>query len=123
MPDVPPAATSVAGAAAAALVLGPLVPWPDVFNATDPVARAEAAPAGKKAPYRIIVEDETGDPDSYRSVRLAHRDTVDYDPDNPNTFDRNTVMCLANCFIHRHDLTRHFQLVEVWNALHGEVFT
>lgn len=29
----------------AALVLGPLVPWPDVFNATDPVARAEAAPA------------------------------------------------------------------------------
>ncbi|HNP56470.1 MAG TPA: hypothetical protein PK331_04685 [Gordonia sp. (in: high G+C Gram-positive bacteria)] len=71
----------------------------------------------------FIVEDETGDPDSYRSVRLAHRDTVDYDPDNPNTFDRNTVMCLANCFIHRHDLTRHFQLVEVWNALHGEVFT
>ncbi|MEZ5210654.1 hypothetical protein [Gordonia sp. (in: high G+C Gram-positive bacteria)] len=78
------------------------------------VDTVQAAGSGGEFVLEFLIVDESGDPYSRRAMRLVRPDTPDYDPENPDLFDRHAVACLLSCFAQARDLSDRYQIVQSW---------
>lgn len=70
----------------------------------------------------FVVEDETGDPRSYRGFRLFRPDVGlgETLADRMMHGDR-TAMCLFRCFLDCRDMSEHFDVLQCWSDADGAV--
>lgn len=70
----------------------------------------------------FIVEDDSGSPQSYRSLRLfrpdlGHGETLE----DRMMHGTKVAMCLFRCFLDLRDLSAHFDLAQSWSDADGAV--